>query len=193
LVFTYASSYHTGFGKHRDFDLIWARSLIRHWCGIHDVAKTYDYCNCHIFLQPLIVSLNRDFLQPNLIFMKLIASILIASVVLSSCGQNTKSSELANKVDSLEVRIAVMEQLIAARQSVSSPTTTNSPTPKKKKPTTPKKEVVYPVYTGSQPTDNNNYRSGTNSYSGRCNATTKKGSQCKRTARSGGYCWQHGG
>ncbi|RYY95195.1 MAG: hypothetical protein EOO11_16355 [Chitinophagaceae bacterium] len=28
---------------------------------------------------------------------------------------------------------------------------------------------------------------------GRCGATTKKGTQCSRSARSGGYCWQHGG
>lgn len=30
--------------------------------------------------------------------------------------------------------------------------------------------------------------------SGRCQATTKKGTQCKRNAKSGSnYCWQHGG
>jgi hypothetical protein len=28
---------------------------------------------------------------------------------------------------------------------------------------------------------------------GQCTATTKKGSRCKRSARSGGRCWQHGG
>ncbi|TCJ13283.1 hypothetical protein EPD60_12885 [Flaviaesturariibacter flavus] len=28
---------------------------------------------------------------------------------------------------------------------------------------------------------------------GQCSATTKKGSRCSRSARSGGYCWQHGG
>lgn len=26
-----------------------------------------------------------------------------------------------------------------------------------------------------------------------CSALTKKSRQCKRQARSGGYCWQHGG
>jgi hypothetical protein len=31
------------------------------------------------------------------------------------------------------------------------------------------------------------------SFSSRCQAITKKGSQCKRTAKNGGYCWQHGG
>lgn len=31
-------------------------------------------------------------------------------------------------------------------------------------------------------------------YSGRCQATTKKGTQCKRNAKPGSsYCWQHGG
>ncbi len=33
----------------------------------------------------------------------------------------------------------------------------------------------------------------TNQYSGQCNATTKKGTRCSRTAKSNGYCWQHGG
>jgi len=28
---------------------------------------------------------------------------------------------------------------------------------------------------------------------GRCGATTKKGTQCSRSAKSNGYCWQHGG
>ncbi|RYY38456.1 MAG: hypothetical protein EOO08_14435 [Chitinophagaceae bacterium] len=28
---------------------------------------------------------------------------------------------------------------------------------------------------------------------GRCSATTRKGTRCSRSARSGGYCWQHGG
>lgn len=26
-----------------------------------------------------------------------------------------------------------------------------------------------------------------------CTAITKKGTRCSRSARSGGYCWQHGG
>lgn len=28
---------------------------------------------------------------------------------------------------------------------------------------------------------------------GRCQAITKKGNQCKRKPKSNGYCWQHGG
>lgn len=30
-------------------------------------------------------------------------------------------------------------------------------------------------------------------YSSQCLAITKKGYRCSRKARSGGYCWQHGG
>lgn len=28
---------------------------------------------------------------------------------------------------------------------------------------------------------------------GQCRATTKKKTRCSRTAKSNGYCWQHGG
>ena len=45
---------------------------------------------------------------------------------------------------------------------------------------------------------NNISSSSTRSYStptqnGRCQAITKKGTQCKRKAKNNGYCWQHGG
>lgn len=30
-------------------------------------------------------------------------------------------------------------------------------------------------------------------YTGQCKAMTKKGKRCSRTARTNGYCWQHGG
>jgi len=31
-----------------------------------------------------------------------------------------------------------------------------------------------------------------NAYVGQCKALTKKGTRCKRSANSNGYCWQHG-
>ena len=38
----------------------------------------------------------------------------------------------------------------------------------------------------------NNYTPTVDTYTGRCQAITKKGTQCKRTAVSGSrYCWQH--
>lgn len=37
------------------------------------------------------------------------------------------------------------------------------------------------------------YKAPSPTSSGRCQATTQKGTQCSRNSRSGGYCWQHGG
>lgn len=40
----------------------------------------------------------------------------------------------------------------------------------------------------------NSYQDRSPAHSGRCQATTKKGLQCKRNAKDGSsYCWQHGG
>ncbi len=47
-----------------------------------------------------------------------------------------------------------------------------------------------PENTSSAKTKKTDY---TPSYSSQCAAITKKGYRCSRTARSGGYCWQHGG
>ncbi len=47
-----------------------------------------------------------------------------------------------------------------------------------------------PVVSGFSDTQ----RSRREAVSVRCQATTKKGTQCKRNAKPGsGYCWQHGG
>lgn len=34
---------------------------------------------------------------------------------------------------------------------------------------------------------------GTSKENSRCQGITKKGTQCKRKAKTNGYCWQHGG
>jgi len=48
--------------------------------------------------------------------------------------------------------------------------------------------VSAPVIAPSSP------RPASPSYSGRCQATTRKGTQCTRQAKAGSrYCWQHGG
>lgn len=41
-----------------------------------------------------------------------------------------------------------------------------------------------PVYSNKQP--------GIQQSTGRCQAMTKKGTQCKRQEKTGGLCWQHG-
>lgn len=46
---------------------------------------------------------------------------------------------------------------------------------------------------GTQQTTTTPKKSTNTASSGRCRATTKSGSRCSRTARSNGYCWQHGG
>ncbi len=56
--------------------------------------------------------------------------------------------------------------------------------------------VCNPPIVGSTatPSPQSNYQRSAPSASGRCQATTKKGTQCKRNARPGSsYCWQHGG
>lgn len=40
---------------------------------------------------------------------------------------------------------------------------------------------------------NSSSSSSSPGYAGECRAITKKGTRCKRAARSNGYCWQHGG
>jgi hypothetical protein len=37
------------------------------------------------------------------------------------------------------------------------------------------------------------YSSGNQQSPGQCQAITQRGTRCSRNARSGGYCWQHGG
>jgi hypothetical protein len=55
---------------------------------------------------------------------------------------------------------------------------TSSPAPRAAAPTS----EAAPAYSGMEAT------------SARCQATTQKGSQCKRNAKTGSrYCWQHGG
>ncbi|HEX7903852.1 MAG TPA: DUF5763 domain-containing protein [Chitinophagaceae bacterium] len=39
---------------------------------------------------------------------------------------------------------------------------------------------------------NNSVSTGTVRQTNRCQAITKKGTQCKRAAEDNGYCWQHG-
>ncbi len=56
------------------------------------------------------------------------------------------------------------------------------------------KKGIVPVVVKERRINNNrrSYSSGS-ANSRQCNAMTKRGSQCLRSSRSGGYCWQHGG
>lgn len=61
-------------------------------------------------------------------------------------------------------------------------------TPKNKKAATTQLNA-----SGHNKNNTSNLNTGTELNSGQCRATTKKGSRCSRSSRSGGYCWQHGG
>lgn len=69
------------------------------------------------------------------------------------------------KIDDLQKRLDAMEQRERSRNTSSSGVSNNT-------------EVSPPVNNGT--------------YITRCQATTQKGTQCKRSAQAGGkYCWQH--
>lgn len=129
---------------------------------------------------------------------KRIAAIVILS--LFSCQQqvpqyNNDYHSLKEEVANLNTRI---DSLISALQP--KPVVTNKKSSKKKalakKPVpaaTTSDPVSLPAYESSSSSSRTTYESSS-SYSGRCQATTKKGTQCKRSASSGSnYCWQHWG
>ena len=95
-------------------------------------------------------------------------------LVLGSCASRDEVSELKHKVADLDAKITQLEgkidSLLIARNYPASRGRSESSSP----------ESFY-----SSP----NTKSG---YYSRCQATTKRGTQCKRSAQAGrSYCWQH--
>lgn len=114
----------------------------------------------------------------------LICFILV--VLVSSCTDDTRIASLQTEVDQLSSQISLLQnrldsftlhdpeiktKLKKRGQSSDLKTTTQASSYSSSQYTPPNKITVY---------------------SGRCQATTKKGTQCKRSAKYGGYCWQHG-
>ena len=97
----------------------------------------------------------------------------------------TDTSKLEMKIDELNRRITKVELTLEMIQASSAPQDNSSQV--KKKASISKKPQSY----SSQSV--NSERQNSSGNIGQCNATTKKGTRCKRTARSKGYCWQHGG
>jgi TolA-binding protein len=92
--------------------------------------------------------------------------------------------DLGAKIEDLRFEINVLKRILEQfrnGENVSNSTaTTNSPSSQKSSTTeekTTEKSESKPKYQSSS----------------QCSATTKKGTRCSRTARSNGYCWQHGG
>lgn len=139
--------------------------------------------------------------------------LLSAFMLLSSCQQhdNTQINELKNQITLLQKRVEVLEreaiiEQLAPVRSKPGKTKTTAKKPKKKEvmgiidlpsgdiPISSQETKITPAAStpiyDPPPAPRINYKES--SYSGRCQAITKKGTQCKRTATSGSYCWQHG-
>lgn len=103
-------------------------------------------------------------------------------LTLTGCQSKVKDSNMEYRVSNLEIRVSELEEKLKLLNT----TPYKTPRTTQRNPTT-----SIPTYKYQE---NSTRSSGTSSYSsGRCQATTKKGTQCKRSSRSGGYCWQHGG
>lgn len=139
--------------------------------------------------------------------------ILCSVVLLSSCGTSqflkddistlkskvyhleVQNKELTNKVDVLTQKIAIQENNLKAisqeLKSVRSDLNKQIDTP-----------IAVPIQSSTKKSSTKNTAStksnsskvsgSSATYSGRCQAITKKGTQCKRMAQAGRkYCWQH--
>ena len=124
---------------------------------------------------------------------KIFAGIFL--VFLLSCEGKTDSLqyvELQNQVTQLNQRIDSLITVLTVKENEK---------PKVVKPKTKKNTVSNTLTTRvPQSSSSSSYsayssspKQSSSSNSGRCQAITKKGFQCSRSARSGGYCWQHGG
>lgn len=101
--------------------------------------------------------------------MRVLLLFIVGSLSIS-CN-NQKIDQLKSDVREIKQSLQRIEALLGGRTPVNSNTITDqNPYGESYKPT-PKSPAT----------------------TGRCQAITKKGKQCSRKARSGGYCWQHGG
>lgn len=130
---------------------------------------------------------------------------IIVSICLYSCASQTNPeySILRDKVELLERRVDSLESVLNTRKSVLNDKRIVTQKKKKRseknagesvfnKSSSVEKNYSENSYETSYPASRQSIKKNP-SYSGRCQAITKKGYQCSRNARSGGYCWQHGG
>lgn len=115
---------------------------------------------------------------------------------ISSCTSEYKGANqvsLHQEIGRLNARIDSLVAVISLQQQDGEVVTQIKKKSKKRTQSSPKQYQAASLYSPSSG-NNDNYRSSNQSSSSyHCQATTKKGNQCSRKARSGGYCWQHGG
>ena len=106
---------------------------------------------------------------------------LAGLIILQACGQS--QAQMQERIQQLESRVKYLESAMAKYEGSEhdSPIISSG---------TRQGIMTEPVTRSAE--DGNGINSRKQSYTGRCQATTKKGSQCKRTAKAGSnYCWQH--
>lgn len=142
---------------------------------------------------------------------------LLSLIILTSCGTSqvlkddistltskvyhleSENKELAEKVDKLTQRVAIQESNLKTisqeldgiksdlKKRIETPVAIpyQTPTNSSAKSSSPKSATT-------TKSNSSTVSKSTSTYSGRCQATTKKGTQCKRNAQPGRkYCWQH--
>lgn len=102
--------------------------------------------------------------NPNGIIMRVVTSLCLLFLLVSCFNENRSQDQ----IDQLNVRINQLEQRIDSFANVQGVN-------------------VMGTTTNQRPTSIKLVRQ-----TERCQAVTKKGTQCKRTASASGYCWQHG-
>lgn len=102
------------------------------------------------------------------------------------CKSNTRWGQCTNDAVTSYTLCTLHRQLPVASQSATSRTVTTQIKAETQKSTS------QPVRSPSAQTKQTSKQSVTPVYSGRCQAVTKKGTQCSCSASSGShYCWQH--
>lgn len=126
--------------------------------------------------------------------MKYFSLLLCISTLLSSCfmSDSAEINSMKVEINSLKIRVDSLEhQNKSENLAINKENTWFKPQKIKSVPTHTSApslpDASLPIYSAPQ---RSRYVAQT---SAQCQAITKKGTQCKRSARSGGYCWQHGG
>ena len=139
--------------------------------------------------------------------------LLFITLVLASCQTNqytalsTKVTDLENDIANLKQQYAVLNSSMSKQEARIKELSSNLETirvithkeiiqtcDESNTNNYSKEEYKNKQRTNSKQSNKRIYTSIKNTYSGRCQAITKKGTQCKRNAKIGSkYCWQHGG